>query len=274
MNYFRTAMLLAGLTALFMGVGYLIGGTGGAMIALVIAAGTNLFSYWNSDRMVLSMYGAQEVDARTAPELYGMVRRACRRAPACRCRASISSTSRSPTPSPPAAIRRTPRSPRPPACCSARPRGARGRDGARARAHQEPRHADHDHHRDHRRRDLDAGAVRHVLRRPSRQQQRRLGIIGSLAMMILAPLARHAGADGDQPHPRICRRPLRRAHRRPAAVARLGARQDRRTPRTRSPTRRPSAIRRPRTCSSSTRCRARHGQPVLDPSGPRTVSPP
>ena len=66
-------MLLAGLTALFMGVGYLIGGAGGATIALVIAAATNLFAYWNSDRMVLSMYGAHEVDARTAPELVNLV---------------------------------------------------------------------------------------------------------------------------------------------------------------------------------------------------------
>jgi len=73
MSYFRTAILLAGLTALFMGVGYLIGGAGGATIALVIAAVTNLFAYWNSDRMVLSMYGAHEVDARTAPELVSMV---------------------------------------------------------------------------------------------------------------------------------------------------------------------------------------------------------
>jgi heat shock protein HtpX len=45
MNYFRTAMLLAGLTALFMGVGYLFGGAGGAMIALLIAAAMNLFTY-------------------------------------------------------------------------------------------------------------------------------------------------------------------------------------------------------------------------------------
>ena len=73
MNYFKTAMLLAGLTALFMGVGYLIGGSGGALIALVVAAGMNIFTYWNSDRMVLSMNGAQEVDARTAPDLYNMV---------------------------------------------------------------------------------------------------------------------------------------------------------------------------------------------------------
>ena len=73
MNYLRTAILLAGLTALFMGVGYLIGGASGATIALVIAAAMNLFAYWNSDRMVLSMYGAHEVDQRTAPELVSLV---------------------------------------------------------------------------------------------------------------------------------------------------------------------------------------------------------
>ena len=69
MNYVRTAILLAGLTALFMGVGYLIGGQSGAVIAFLVAAAMNLFSYWNADRMVLSMHGAQEVDERTAPEL-------------------------------------------------------------------------------------------------------------------------------------------------------------------------------------------------------------
>jgi heat shock protein HtpX len=73
MNYFRTAILLAGLTALFMGVGYLIGGQSGALIALVVAAGMNFVAYWNADRLVLSMHGAQEVDARTAPELYQLV---------------------------------------------------------------------------------------------------------------------------------------------------------------------------------------------------------
>jgi heat shock protein HtpX len=66
-------MLLAGLTALFMGVGYLIGGAGGAIIAFVIAAATNLFTYWNSDRMVLAMHGAHEVDQQTAPELVSQV---------------------------------------------------------------------------------------------------------------------------------------------------------------------------------------------------------
>jgi heat shock protein HtpX len=73
LNYLRTAILLAGLTGLFMGVGYLIGGASGAIIALLVAAITNLFAYWNSDRMVLSMYGAHEVDRRTAPELVDLV---------------------------------------------------------------------------------------------------------------------------------------------------------------------------------------------------------
>jgi heat shock protein HtpX len=74
MNVMRTAMLLAFMTALFMGVGFLIGGTGGMMIALVMAVGMNLFSYWNSDKMVLSMHHAVEVDENNAPEYYGIVR--------------------------------------------------------------------------------------------------------------------------------------------------------------------------------------------------------
>ncbi len=80
MNYFRTAILLAGLTGLFMGVGFLIGGGNGAMIALLVAGGMNLFAYWNSDRMVLSMHGAQEVDAATVPDLYAMVSELSQRA--------------------------------------------------------------------------------------------------------------------------------------------------------------------------------------------------
>ena len=74
MNYLKTAILLAGLTALFMGVGYLIGGQTGALIALVVAAGMNIFSYWNSDKMVLSMHGAHQVDESSAPDLVRMVR--------------------------------------------------------------------------------------------------------------------------------------------------------------------------------------------------------
>jgi heat shock protein HtpX len=74
MNVMRTAMLLAFMTALFMGVGFLIGGRGGMMIALLMAAAMNLFSYWNSDKMVLSAYRAQEVDERSAPEFYQIIR--------------------------------------------------------------------------------------------------------------------------------------------------------------------------------------------------------
>ena len=79
-GYAKTAILLAGLTALFMGVGYLIGGTGGMMIAFVVALGMNAFSYWNADKIVLSMHGAREVDARSAPQLYGMVAELARNA--------------------------------------------------------------------------------------------------------------------------------------------------------------------------------------------------
>ena len=80
MNYLRTAILLAGLTALFMAVGYLIGGGTGAVIALLFAAATNLFSYWNSDKLVLSMHDAKEVDERSAPELFAIVRDLAQRA--------------------------------------------------------------------------------------------------------------------------------------------------------------------------------------------------
>ena len=80
MNYLRTTILLAALTALFMAIGYLIGGGGGAVIALLIAAATNLFSYWNADKLVLSMHDAQEVDERSAPEFVAIVRELAQRA--------------------------------------------------------------------------------------------------------------------------------------------------------------------------------------------------
>ncbi|TDI63598.1 MAG: zinc metalloprotease HtpX [Alphaproteobacteria bacterium] len=73
MGYFRTTVLLAGITALFLGIGFLIGGAVGAGIALAIACAMNLFAWWNSDKMVLRMYGAREVDGRSAPGFYGIV---------------------------------------------------------------------------------------------------------------------------------------------------------------------------------------------------------
>ncbi|GAA4219428.1 heat shock protein HtpX [Sagittula marina] len=69
MGYAKTALLMAAMTALFMGLGYFLGGTGGALIALVIAAGMNVMTWWNSDRMVLKMHNAQLV---TRGDRYGL----------------------------------------------------------------------------------------------------------------------------------------------------------------------------------------------------------
>ncbi len=80
MNYVRTAMLLALLTAIFVALGAAIGGQTGMVIAFFLALAVNLFSLWNSDKMVLRMYGAQEVDERSAPEYYGIVRELAQRA--------------------------------------------------------------------------------------------------------------------------------------------------------------------------------------------------
>ncbi len=74
MNYFRTAILLAAMTALFMGVGFLIAGQQGMIIAFFVALAMNIFTYWNSDKMVLRMQGAQLVDERSAPELFALTR--------------------------------------------------------------------------------------------------------------------------------------------------------------------------------------------------------
>ena len=73
-NSLRTGVLIAVMTALFLGIGYLVGGMGGAAIAFVIALGMNAFAYWNSDKMVLRMYGARQVDEASAPDLVKMVK--------------------------------------------------------------------------------------------------------------------------------------------------------------------------------------------------------
>ena len=80
MNLFRTGVLLAAMTGLFLAIGYALAGTGGMMIAFAIAVAMNLFSYWNSDKVVLSMHGAVEVDQNSAPEYYGIVEDLARRA--------------------------------------------------------------------------------------------------------------------------------------------------------------------------------------------------
>ena len=73
MSGLRTMMLLSALTALFMALGYTLGGGAGALVALLVAAGMNLFTFWNADKIVLSMHNAREVDAGSAPEFYGLV---------------------------------------------------------------------------------------------------------------------------------------------------------------------------------------------------------
>lgn len=80
MGYLKTAMLMAAMTALFMGVGYLIGGSGGAVIALVVAAAMNVFTWWNSDRMVLRMHNAQPVAVGDRMGLHDMVAELARNA--------------------------------------------------------------------------------------------------------------------------------------------------------------------------------------------------
>ncbi len=80
MNGMKTGILLAGLTALFMGAGFLLGGEGGMLIALLFAIGTNAFAYWNADKIVLRMYNAREVTKQSSPGFYGIVEQLAGRA--------------------------------------------------------------------------------------------------------------------------------------------------------------------------------------------------
>ena len=73
MGYFKTALLMAAMTALFMGLGYLMGGSGGALIALIVAALMNVFTWWNSDKMVLRMHNAQPVTPNDRMGLHSLV---------------------------------------------------------------------------------------------------------------------------------------------------------------------------------------------------------
>jgi heat shock protein HtpX len=80
MNWTKTAILLALMTGLFVAVGGLIGGKTGMVIAFLMAAAMNAYAYWNSDKAVLRMYGAQEIGERDDPDLFGLVRELSRRA--------------------------------------------------------------------------------------------------------------------------------------------------------------------------------------------------
>lgn len=74
MNYLKTTVLLAALTVLLILAGNALGGTNGAILAFVLALGINFISYWYSDKIILKMYGANEVSERDAPQLHGIVR--------------------------------------------------------------------------------------------------------------------------------------------------------------------------------------------------------
>ncbi len=80
MNTMRAGLLLAALTGLFLTAGYLIGAQQGMLIAFIMALGMNAFAYWNSDKMVLRMYGAKQVDRASAPRFYALVEDLARRA--------------------------------------------------------------------------------------------------------------------------------------------------------------------------------------------------
>jgi heat shock protein HtpX len=79
-NWLKTAILMAGILALFGAIGGLIGGEQGMLVALALGGAMNFFAYWFSDKMVLAMYRAQEVDETSAPQLYRMVRELAARA--------------------------------------------------------------------------------------------------------------------------------------------------------------------------------------------------
>ncbi|WP_128000016.1 zinc metalloprotease HtpX [Piscinibacter defluvii] len=79
-NLMKTAILMAAITALFMAIGAMLGGRAGMMLALVVALGMNFFSYWFSDKLVLRMYNAREVDASSAPQFHAMVQELAQRA--------------------------------------------------------------------------------------------------------------------------------------------------------------------------------------------------
>lgn len=80
MSTLRTAVLLGVMTALFVGVGFMVGGEAGMIVAFGLAVAMNAFAWWNSDKLVLRMYGARQVDARSAPELHRVVARLADRA--------------------------------------------------------------------------------------------------------------------------------------------------------------------------------------------------
>ena len=118
MGYTKTAILMAAMTALFMAVGYALGGGAGLLIALVVAIGMNGYSYWNSDKAVLRMHKAQECNSQVHPDLERMVHRLADGADMPRPRVFVINRT-NPTPLPQGATRKMPPWRRPPGCCAA-----------------------------------------------------------------------------------------------------------------------------------------------------------
>ena len=224
------------------------------MIALVVAAGMNLFSYWNSDRMVLSMHGAQEVDARTAPDLYRLVQELASRAGLPMPRVYLIDN-----PQPNAFA--TGRNPEHAAVAvtTGLLNTLSREEVAGVIAHE----LAHIKNRDTLIMTITAtiaGAISMLAQfgmffGGNRDNNNGMGIIGTLAMVILAPIAamlvqmaisRTREYAADRMGAQIAGEPSSSRRRSPAHRERRARR---------SRTSRPSAIPRPRTCSSSTRCR-------------------
>ena len=271
MNTLRTAVLMAAMTGVLGICGFLVGGEAMMLFALVIAGAGNLFAFWNADKIVLRMHNAREVDRRGAPQLYGTVEELARRAGLPMPKVYVIDTAQ------PNAFA-TGRNPDNAAVAATtgllrilEPRRARRRHGARARPCEEPRHAHHDDHRDHRGRGLGARQHRHVLRHVRRQPQQPARRHRRAAGDDPGPDRRGAGADGDLPHARVLRRPGGGRDLRQPAMARLGAREAAGKARRAPTTRRRNATRRRRTCSSSTRCTPTRWTACSPPTrGPRT----
>ena len=79
-NWVKTSLLMAAIVALFGAIGAMVGGQTGMLLALLFGGAMNVFAYWYSDKMVLKMYQASEVDETSAPQFYGMVRELAQRA--------------------------------------------------------------------------------------------------------------------------------------------------------------------------------------------------
>lgn len=273
MNTMKTGMLMAGMTALFAVLGLAIGGTGGMVIALLFAAGTNLFAYWNSDKMVLRMYGAAPVDEATAPELVRLVRDLAARAQIPMPKVYVIDN-----PQPNAfATGRNPEN-----AAVAATTGLLQRLTPEELAGVMAHELAHIKNRDTLTMTITAtlaGAISMLANFGlffGGNRNNPLGAIGTLLMVILAPLAamlvqfaisRSREYEADRIGAEIAGRPLWLA----SALERF------RTPPPASTTSRPSATPRPRICSSSIRCTRRRwiasSRPILDREPHRGLAP-